>query len=154
MIEAPNQHKKSASRPHSILFVSLQFILIFAIALHAGVRGGAVQNTMTILAIALGVWAITTMRLKVNVFPDVRTSQRLYTGGPYRFIRHPMYTSVLLATLAWVLNSPDTLAWVMWLALLINLLAKLRYEEMLLKQKFPDYKAYALRTKRLLPFLY
>lgn len=142
------------SRMRSVLFVIIQFAMIFAIAIYAGIWGGVLTNMLTILAVFLGVWAVATMQYSVNVLPDVRRHQKLYTGGPYRTMRHPMYTSILLATLAWLQNRPDAIALALWLVLLVDLLLKLRYEERMLTLKFPEYKTYAARTKRLLPFVY
>lgn len=138
----------------STAMVTIQFILIVTIAWYCTVWGGAVQNIMTILAIALGVWAIIVMRLRVNIFPDVQQNQQLFTGGPYRYIRHPMYTAVLLATLAWTLNRFDAISAALWLLLLADLLVKLHYEQRLLTKQFESYADYQKRTKRLIPFVY
>ena len=137
----------------SHVLVGIQFTIIGAIVAYCGVRGGLVQNAITIAALFLGIWAIATLRFSVNVLPDVRESQLLFTEGPYKFIRHPMYTSVLLATAAWVSNRPDVFSVLLWLMLLADLLIKLRYEESLLTARFPDYKAYSKKAKRLIPFI-
>lgn len=135
-------------------FVVVQFGLIFAIAWYAGIWGGAAQNLLMAFGVVLGLWAIAAMRFKVSVFPEVHSGQRLYAGGPYQFIRHPMYTAVLLTTLTWVSSRPDIIAVALWLLLLADLLLKLRYEEQKLSAHFPEYAAYMHRTKRLIPFVY
>ena len=138
----------------SYLLVGIQFSLIAVIVWYCGVVGSPGQNIATFIAGALGIWAIATMRLKVNVLPDVRTSQALYTNGPYAYIRHPMYTAVLFATAAWVTNRFEIIAIVCWLVLLADLLYKLHYEERMLQRKFPSYSTYMQHTKRLIPFVY
>lgn len=137
-----------------MVYVLLQFSIIFAIAWYAGVWGGLEQNIVMFVGIFLGIWAIVTMRLRVSVFPDVRSDQRLYTGGPYRYIRHPMYTAVLVTVLAWASNRPDEISVSLWVVLCVDLLLKLQYEEQRLLGRFDDYAAYMLRTKRLIPFVY
>ena len=107
------------------------------------------------MGIALGVWALLTMSLRsLNVFPDVKPRSVLITHGPYRVIRHPMYTALLLVTLALVLDrwSLDRLG--IWLLLLVDLIVKLSYEETLLARYFEDYQEYQRRTTRLVPFLF
>ena len=100
-------------------------------------------------------WAVVTMRPhRVNPLPNVRSAATLVTNGPYRWIRHPMYTGVLLSMLALVLNSLTVVRGVVWLIVLVDLLAKLNYEEALLAHRFPEYAAYRHRTRKLLPLIY
>ncbi|HEY4666951.1 MAG TPA: isoprenylcysteine carboxylmethyltransferase family protein, partial [Anaerolineales bacterium] len=103
----------------------------------------------------LGLWAIGTMGIgNFNVTPDVKPRARLVTSGPYRLIRHPMYTALLAGALALVLDAFSPLRLAIWLVLLIDLVVKLNYEERLLSLNLEGYSAHTQRTKRLIPFLY
>ena len=103
----------------------------------------------------LGIWAILTMQLKnVNVFPDVRAGSHLVTNGPYQWIRHPMYTALLMIMLALVCESFSYWRGLCWVLLGAGLVAKLSYEEMLLREVFDDYEVYRLRTWRLVPWIF
>jgi len=103
----------------------------------------------------LGLWAIGTMGIgNFNVTPDVKPRARLVTSGPYRLIRHPMYTALLAGALALVLDAFSPLRLAIWLVLLIDLVVKLNYEERLLSLNLEGYSAHMQRTKRLIPFLY
>ena len=103
----------------------------------------------------LGLWAIGTMGIgNFNVTPDVKHQARLVTGGPYRYIRHPMYTALLMGSLSLVLDAFSLLRLALWLVLLVDLLVKLNYEERLLSQDLEGYSTHMQRTKRLIPFLY
>ncbi len=76
------------------------------------------------------------------------------TSGPYRLLRHPMYTAVLLFTGG---LSIDYLNWekvIIWLILLIVLIIKLHWEERMLKQQFPEYPSYQQKSFKLVPYLY
>lgn len=106
-------------------------------------------------ALAIGLWAIVTMKLgNFNNTPDVAPNAQLVRRGPCRFVRHPTYTSLLLATMALVLDDFSLARGGVWCGLLVVLLTKLTYEERLLENRFPDYKIYKRVTKRLVPFLF
>jgi len=136
------------------LLVALQLAIIAALLL----TGPWIARTWLALEVAGGVlllWAVVSMRLRqLQINPEVAAGAQLVTRGPYRWIRHPMYTGVLLAMGALVLERFTWERAMLWLALLAALLAKLMFEESLLNARFPDYAAYCRRTKRLLPFIF
>lgn len=138
----------------SYLLVSIQFVLIGIVAWYGGVWGDTIANGFVLAGVLIGVAAIVTMKFRVSVLPEVREGQTLYTGGPYAFVRHPMYTAVLLATFGWVLNRPDAVSIVLWLMLVVDLRIKLGHEEGALLARFPDYANYMAQTKRLIPYIY
>ena len=144
------------SRLASYSLVAIQFACLIAIALTGSIlaRNPALL-VMEVAAVLLGLWAILTVRIgNVNVLPDPRQETVLVQSGPYRWIRHPMYATLLLGTLALVLDSPSILRWSLWIVLLIDLLIKLRYEERMLLEHFGGYGAYMAGSKRLIPYLY
>jgi protein-S-isoprenylcysteine O-methyltransferase Ste14 len=108
-----------------------------------------------IAGLYLGAWAVWTIKLKnLRPLPEPSRQAKLVTRGPYRWIRHPMYTAVLLMTGALVLDAPGRERVGAWLLLVADLLVKLHFEESLLAARFPEYSAYRKRTKRLIPFAY
>jgi protein-S-isoprenylcysteine O-methyltransferase Ste14 len=137
------------------LLVAIQFscLILLVILGHVWPQFIAAQ-ILLILGLLLGIWAILSMKFKVNVFPELLPNSKLITSGPYKFIRHPMYTAVLLVAAAWAATNFTALTAALWVVLLIDLLYKLTYEEKLLRTTFTDYKQYQKRTKRLLPFIY
>lgn len=140
----------------SYLLVSIQFVCLGAIVLsRPTIAPGMIEAVLVGLGLLLGLWALLTMRLsRLSVLPEVRAGAQLVTGGPYRLIRHPMYSALLVAALGLILAAPLPWRWLLWLALLINLVVKLRYEERLLGGHFSDYEAYRRETWRLLPWVY
>jgi protein-S-isoprenylcysteine O-methyltransferase Ste14 len=147
--------KHTAPKPALSLFLVIaQFSLLVVLVLYAGLWGTWWQNVLLLAGVALGVWAVATMRYNVSILPDVRRNQQLYTGGPYAYIRHPMYSALLLIGLALVLHNISLIPVVLWLLLLVTLLTKLHYEERLLQSHFTNYKQYQKRTKKIIPFVY
>ena len=146
----------SADRYLPYGFVFVQFVCLGLIA----ITGPLIARNPVLLAVEgfgifLGLWAILSMRIdNFNITSNVKTGARLVTGGPYRYIRHPMYASLLLVTFPLVLNQFSMLRLTIWFVLLADLLLKLRHEERLLEREVDGYSGYMRRTKRVLPFVY
>ncbi|MCB0289583.1 MAG: DUF1295 domain-containing protein [Calditrichaeota bacterium] len=105
--------------------------------------------------ILLGLWAIAAMQIgNFNITPTVRQDARMVTAGPYRYIRHPMYAALLLATFPLALAPFTVLRLLGWVTLLVTLLVKLSYEEKWLCDKFEAYGEYQAVSKRLIPFVF
>ncbi len=102
----------------------------------------------------MGLWALSANWLgNFNIRPTLKARAALVVHGPYRWVRHPMYTAVLLAAgaAAWVSGQgADALA---VLVLLCVLWAKAGIEERALLQRFAQYPAYRSRTSRFVPWL-
>lgn len=82
------------------------------------------------------------------------TAGGLVTSGPYRFIRHPIYTAVCLFGWAGVVHGGSVLALLLGLLLLAGALGRILSEERLLVETYPEYQAYARVTKRMIPYLF
>ena len=138
------------------MFVGVQFACIIAFLVSGPwIARQAWFLTLELLGILLMTWALLTMRVtKVNVFPEVRAGSRLVTNGPYRWIRHPMYTALLLITLALLCESFSYWRGFWWILLSADLVAKLFAEERSLGEVFDDYEAYRSRTWRLVPWIF
>ncbi len=147
------QHQ--SRRVTSWLLVGVQFACIGAILVSGPwVAWHGVYFALELLGCLLGLWAAVTMQWKnLNVLPEVRSGSRLVTDGPYRWIRHPMYTALLTVTLALVCASFSSLRGLSWLLLSATLVVKLSYEERCLREAFDDYDAYRLQTWRLIPWI-
>ena len=88
-------------------------------------------------------------------FAKDEAARTLMSGGPYRFVRHPRYVSIILAKLASPFLLGSVLAWIalpMWIALVLR---RIPLEEAHVRKAFgAAYDAYAARTARLLPGIY
>ena len=105
------------------------------------------------MAVIIGSIAVINMKFNnLNIIPTLKDNHQLRTHGIYKYIRHPMYTSVLLSCLALVLSNPHWIAQLVMAVLLINLILKSNFEEKLLLKRFKSYSKYRQKTGRFLPF--
>lgn len=103
-------------------------------------------------AVALGLWTFAHNRPgNFNIRPEPKASGRLVTSGPYRYMRNPMYSALLLFAAAEVLAYADMRKIACWIALALVLLAKVLLEERGLRALFPGYAEYARRVRRFIP---
>jgi protein-S-isoprenylcysteine O-methyltransferase Ste14 len=85
----------------------------------------------------------------------IGSDQHVVDTGPYRWIRHPSYTGALLTIAGVLLASANWVALVGLLPVVAGLLYRIKVEETALSEELGEpYRAYARRTKRLLPFIY
>lgn len=140
----------------SLTLVGLQFgSLAYLLFIWFRVEPTLTTLFWTLPGILLGLKAIHDMHLhNLHILPDPDQHAQLIQTGLYRWIRHPMYLSVLLFALPFALALNSVQAWSIWLVLLGTLLVKLHYEEHLLQQVFPQYSVYRQGTRKLLPFIY
>jgi protein-S-isoprenylcysteine O-methyltransferase Ste14 len=77
----------------------------------------------------------------------------LVTSGPYRFIRHPIYTAFLLILGSTLLISANWLIGLAWISMtVLEVASRIGFEEQLMLEYFGDqYLEYSKRTGRLLP---
>ena len=103
--------------------------------------------------LVLSIWARATLDRNWDIPMAHRRGNKLVTSGPYRLVRHPIYTGYLLMALGSAVDDDSS-----WLALLIIAGAFFIYsaavEERTMAKQFPKtYPAYRRQTKMLLPFI-
>jgi len=103
---------------------------------------------------ALVVVAARTLGRSFTPYPRPATGGRLVESGPYRYVRHPVYSAGALFCVGIALAySPLALVPVAVLAILWGL--KVSVEERFLRAAYDGYERYATRTRyRLVPFVY
>jgi len=87
----------------------------------------------------------------ISILPEAR---RLITWGPYAVVRHPLYICETVAVTGVALQFMSA-----WALLVLGLqcaiqLQRMKYEERVLLQVFPEYRDYMARTDRLVPGVY
>lgn len=117
---------------------------------------GALGAVFFVAGAVLRWWAIAALRKYFVSETYVTQQQPLVDWGPYRFMRHPSETGILLATLGAVLLCQSFFAGVIWIGCLLPLVVyRVLLEEQGLIQGLGDcYADYQKRVRRLLPFVY
>jgi len=134
------------------VFVMARLVHVDGLAMHdttSAVLGAA----LFVGGLAVAVWARVNMGRNWGMPMTVKEQPELVTSGPYRLVRHPIYSGILLAVLGTALAV--NLDWLILLAVLgTYFLYCAKVEEQLMTDQFPAvYPAYRNHTKMLVPFL-
>ena len=109
---------------------------------------------LQLMAVALMVWARVTFGRRSFHAAANPTAGGLVTTGPYRIIRHPIYTAACLFGWGPIVVHWSSISVALGLLLLLGALVRMICEEQLVQQKYPEYVEYAKVTKRMVPHLF
>jgi len=105
-----------------------------------------------VLCISLLYWLFSSLGNNVTTTVAIRHEHTLVTSGPYRWIRHPLYTFGFLFFIAFSVMAAN---WFMLIVMLVSfavIMARTPIEEQKLEETFGDqYRTYMQRTGRYLP---
>lgn len=138
-------------------FLLMLTIAVLAITKHPVAKplpvfvGGLV---LLVASAVCGLAGVLALGRNVTPFPRPSATTRLVRNGIYRFMRHPLYTSVFCAALGWSLVWHSPSATFVSLLLGAFLDTKARREERWLRAQFPDYAGYEQRVCRFIPWIY
>jgi protein-S-isoprenylcysteine O-methyltransferase Ste14 len=104
--------------------------------------------------IALGGWARRALGESFTPFPKPVDGATQVARGPYRFVRHPIYSGIVMSAAGWALAWNSIAGALLALSLLAFFDMKARREERWLESAYPGYAGYRRRTRKLVPFLY
>jgi protein-S-isoprenylcysteine O-methyltransferase Ste14 len=153
---------RSTLRVLWIVITASVFVGVY-VAIHA--RAAALPNrelcrlvglVLFAVGIAIRWWAIVTLGRFFTVDVQIASDHELVERGPFRVVRHPSYTGVLLAFLGFALSLAN---WAALLVMLIPITAafirRINVEEQALSGALGErYRDYMRRTKRLIPGIY
>lgn len=153
--------------PRGEWYVVFQFLLFALVALGptslpgwpawpppwstTGVVVGIVLGGIGALLILAGVLSL---GRNLTAVPHPKDDATLVEKGVHGLVRHPIYSGILFGAFGWAFLRNGTLTLLYALILFLFFDLKTRREEKWLSLKFPEYKAYQQRVRKLIPFLY
>ena len=110
---------------------------------------------LMLLGVVVRQWAIAVLGRFFSLTVRVAEDHRVVVRGPYRLVRHPSYTGVLITFIGLALAVQSSGALLVLLAVFsVSYGYRMRVEERVLQSELgQDYAEYMKRTKRLIPFL-
>jgi protein-S-isoprenylcysteine O-methyltransferase Ste14 len=108
---------------------------------------------MGVASVPLIWWVHSALGANFSTTLHLRDEHTLVTSGPYRWVRHPMYTVLYIHLAAILLLTRNVvIGGIALLALTLIVVARLKHEEAVMIEKFgPEYGVYMKRTGRFLP---
>lgn len=105
-------------------------------------------------AVVLMTWARLTFGRRSYHVAANPTEGGLVTTGPYRFIRHPIYTAVCLFVVPAVIAHWSAVSAVCGMLVLAAAFLRIFLEEKMLVVRYPEYREYAAQTPRMIPLIF
>jgi protein-S-isoprenylcysteine O-methyltransferase len=147
----------------STIFVSICLAVPFVFFhLHAslyyflGTAGVLATFLILIVGITIRWWSIHTLGVFFTVNVAAHDDHRLITAGPYKWIRHPSYTGLLLEVLALAITFQNVVSLlIIMIPTTLALIYRIAIEERVLARTLgEDYRLYHQKTYSLVPFVF
>lgn len=141
-----------------ITFVLIQFVLFFLYIfeipqLHFTLSNWIANTGISVTVLGMIIVLIAVLQLNKNLspFPSPKSGSQLIQNGIYKYIRHPIYTGIILLFLGYGIYTSSGYRLLITLLLFILFIFKSRYEESKLMATFKNYSSYKKVTGRFLP---
>ena len=138
---------------------ALPLLVVIAAIVVLGVTGNLFAASPLVIAaqagaVGLSVWARRSFQkgaFRVTATPG---SNSIITGGPYHFVRHPMYAAALLFIWTAVVSHLSVFTLAIGVVVAAVVIIRVIVEERLLCARYPAYDDYARSTKALVPYVF
>ncbi|MGH8147810.1 MAG: methyltransferase family protein [Rhodanobacteraceae bacterium] len=107
-----------------------------------------------VAAALLMIWARITFGVRSFHAAASTSEGGLVTTGPYRYLRHPIYASIIYFIWAGQVQAPHAVPLALAAVASLGLFARMLLEERFLTHAYPEYSKYAAKAKRVIPFVY
>jgi protein-S-isoprenylcysteine O-methyltransferase Ste14 len=123
-----------------------------AMRFHNDFRIEVLGFSLVIAGLAISAWSRDVLGKNWTAVPMILTNHQLVTAGPYAYVRHPLYTGIIIALAGSVLASGECGALIGWILITSIFRIRSRREERILEAEFgSSYSEYRARTGFLLP---
>lgn len=111
----------------------------------------AAGDLLLVAGTAWSLWSLWSLGRSLSMLAQAR---EVVTRGPYRWVRHPLYSGEIVSALGLALIVRSTAAAAVWLALCTLQAYRAAREEQVLLRALPAYHGYRSRTAALLPGIF
>jgi len=163
LVKPASERQSWTGRLATFAFLTLTFMLLLGKIPWSDINtriwplGRAVRTTgciITFMGLVVSIWSRISLGSNWSATVTYRESHELVERGPYRFVRHPMYTGFLLMITGTGVNVGTVSSLIALLVAFLGTWWKLSTEEVMLSKHFADaYRRYKSDTKALIPFV-
>jgi len=137
-----------------VLFIAAWVHPFGPVAIRRTIFSDSVGVAICALGLSVAIWSRKVLGAEWSQDVELKKAHKLVERGPYKFMRHPIYTAHLLMGLGTSVASGLLVAFAGLASLAVGFWIKLKQEERLLLRGFPDeYPAYKARVKALIPYV-
>jgi protein-S-isoprenylcysteine O-methyltransferase Ste14 len=122
--------------------------------LPAALPGASQQLAGDAALVAGTAWAVWSLRFLGRNLSVIAQARDVVDAGPYRLVRHPLYTGEIVSSLGLAVYAGTGAAFALWLALCALQVYRAMREEQVLLRALPGYRSYRDRTAALLPGIF
>jgi len=146
--------KKTLKRASLIAFIISLIGLLYLIINHLIISNNPISITIQVCAIGIMIWARITFGMRSYHASANSTNGELVKSGPYRFLRHPIYASIIYFFLACIIAFPTLKPIIGVFVIIASTYARMIFEEISLKETYKEYELYSQKAKRIIPYLF
>ena len=147
-------------RQHSIkshILVGLQLCGLALCCYPVGLKnsGSVYWLSACALGAVLGIHTLCYNKIgNFSIYPELKKHAALITSGPYRYIRHPMYTSLIIMMIGIAFYNYHWINAIGVIMVVFAVISKANSEEKILLMEFDLYTEYQQKTHRFIPNIY
>ncbi len=110
-----------------------------------------VAYIVAILGVVVLILAMLQLNKNLSPFPSPKTNSELVKSGLYKYVRHPIYTGILISSFSFAMATESGFRILISILLYILFIVKSEYEERLLTKRYREYELYKKTTGRFFP---